>query len=77
MVKSELVFPDTYNKNFVCGNCDSSVGLSIPLGITILEYAKEHKCLNCGCMLLPKEGQQYTQPDITPMIYLPYYGLRR
>ena len=77
MVKGKLVFPDTYNKNFACGNCDSSVGLRIPLGITVMEYAKEHKCMNCGCMLLPQEGQQYVHQDNTPMLYLPYYGLRR
>jgi len=73
----DIISPDTYNQNFACGNCSSSVGLRIPLGITIQDYAKEHKCPSCGCMLIPQDTQPYRYTENAPMLYLPYYGLRR
>ena len=75
--KGKIVFPDTYGHRFTCGNCSSSVALRIPIGITVWEYTKDHKCLNCGCMLLPQEDKPYRYSENTPMVYLPYYGLRR
>ncbi len=75
-MEQPIVFPDAYSHRFSCGNCSSSARLTIPLGITVMEYTKEHKCLNCGCMLLP-QGDRSFQPVNTPMFYLPYAGLRR
>ena len=74
---SKIILPDTYNQNFTCGNCSSSVGLNIPIGITVWKYAKGHKCLNCGCMLVPQDVKEYKYPEPATRLYLPYYGLRR
>ena len=72
-----IILPDTYNKNFACGNCTSAASLKIPMGITIWDYAKEHKCLYCGCMLLPQGAEPYRYLESAPVLYLPYHGLRR
>lgn len=77
MVSGKIIFPNTYNQNFSCGNCSCSAVLRIPIGVTVAKYAQDHKCPNCGCMLIPQENQPYRHSEITPMIYLPYYGLRR
>lgn len=73
----KIVLPDIYNKNFTCGNCSSSIGLKIPMGITVWDFAKEHKCLNCGCMLVPQDVKEYSYAERMPSLFLPYYGLRR
>lgn len=76
MVKGKIVFPDTYNRNFACGNCSTSVCLRIPLGVTVQKYAEDHKCPNCGCNFIHQGDESYAQPTGSPMIYLPY-SLRR
>jgi len=72
----EIILPDTYNKNLTCGNCDSSAGLKIPMGITVEKYAQDHDCPNCGCKLLNHKDCEYRHHTNTPMIYLPF-SLRR
>ena len=74
---SEIILPDTYNHNLACGNCSHSMCLKIPLGVTINKYTEDHVCPNCGCKFGGQSYQSYSHPTSTPMIYLPYYGLRR
>ena len=64
--------PDTYHHRIACGNCSSSLGLKIPLGVTVLNYTESHTCSSCGCMLMGKMEQEYRHPTGTPMIYVPY-----
>ena len=73
MLEGKLVFPDTYNHNFACGNCLYSVGLKIPMGVTVQNYAHSHECPNCGCKLMcQKDNQQYNHPVKMPVFYLPF-----
>ncbi len=71
MTEGKIILPDTYTLRLACGNCSFSMGLKIPLGITVQMYAKDHNCSNCGCKLMSKEVQPYTSPSLI----LPY-GVR-
>jgi len=72
----KIIFPDTYGHRLACGNCSFSVGLKIPLGITVTKYIEGHICPNCGCKLLSQDSPPYNYPTGLPMIYLPH-GIRR
>ena len=69
-----IILPDSYNFKLSCGNCGTPITLSILKGTAVATYIKDHDCSNCGCKLI---GQGEERPKNTPVIYAPYYGLRR
>ena len=72
MEKGMIILPDTYNYRLTCDNCSFSMGLHVPLGITVHKYAEDHTCSNCGCKLFNPLLYQSGHYPVSPMIYLPY-----
>ena len=69
---NDIILPETYHHNLACGNCNITVGLNIPQGITVGDYIKTHVCENCGCML----GNNAHQCTHAQGLYLPMGGFR-
>lgn len=67
---SEIVFPETYNCNLSCDNCNHSTQLRIPIGITVSKYAEDATCPNCGCKMTSKDSHYV--PNRTIPMYLPF-----
>ena len=51
---------ETYNAQFMCGNCRTRNGvMNIPKGKRLIEFLEENKvkCENCSCNLFEKEKE--------------------
>jgi len=66
----KVVFPETYNCNLACENCNHSTQLKIPIGIMVKKYAETNVCPTCGCMMAGQDSHYV--PSRTIPMYLPY-----
>ena len=67
---SMLIMPESYNFNLACENCNTTVRLKIPLGITVIKYATDNICPACGCRLAREGSHNYYHPHLI----IPYFG---